>query len=88
MKAIYENVKLVLSMALIGALILYIATLLVMPDLTVKIFKFQPFVVVTESMEPVISVNDVVVITEFDIDNAKPGTEIELNIIKLYSKLF
>lgn len=73
MKAIIENVKLVLSLGFIGIILLYIGTILFMPDLTVKIFRFQPFIVVTESMEPVINVNDMVVVTPFDIEEAEVG---------------
>lgn len=73
MKAIIENVKLVISMIAIGAILLYIATTLIMPDMTIKIFRFQPFIVVTESMEPVYNVNDVVVATTFNIDEAEVG---------------
>jgi signal peptidase len=73
MKNLIENVKLVFSMIIIGGLLLYIGTLLFMPELTVKIFKFQPYIVVTESMEPVFNVNDMVIIGEFDIDEAEVG---------------
>lgn len=73
MKNIIENVKLVFQMAIIGAILLYIGTTLFMPDLTIKIFRFQPFVVVTESMEPEINVNDIVVATPFDIEEAEVG---------------
>ena len=73
MKNIFENVKLVVQMGLIGVILLYIATTIFMPELTVKIFKFQPYVVVTESMEPVINVNDMVVIKEFDLETAQVG---------------
>lgn len=73
MKNIIENVKLVLSMVVIGGLLLYIGTLLFMPDLTIKIFRFQPYIVVTESMEPVLNVNDLVISTVFDADKAEVG---------------
>ena len=73
MKNIIENIKLVFSMVIIGGLLLYIATVLFMPDLTVKIFRFQPYIIVTESMEPVFNVNDMVVVTAFDIDEAEVG---------------
>lgn len=73
MKNIIENVKLVVQMGIIGIILLYIGTTVFMPNLTVKIFKFQPFVVVTESMEPVINVNDMVVVKEFDLDTAAVG---------------
>ena len=73
MKNLVENIKLVVSMTIIGAILLYIGTLVLMPDMTVKIFRFQPFVVVTESMEPYLNVNDMVVVTPFDIDEAEVG---------------
>lgn len=73
MKSIFENIKLVGSMIIIGGLLLYIGTLLFMPDLTIKIFQFQPYIVVTESMEPVFNVNDMVIATTFHIDEAEVG---------------
>lgn len=73
MKNVFENIKLVGSMIIIGALLLYIGTLLFMPDLTIKIFRFQPYIIVTESMEPVFNVNDMIVVSAFDIEEAKVG---------------
>lgn len=73
MKNTIENIKLVLQMGIIGVILLYIGTTVFMPDLTVKIFRFQPFITVTESMDPVIKVNDVVVVTAFDIEEAEVG---------------
>ena len=73
MKAIIENIKLVSSMVIIGAILLYIGTSLFMPEMTIKIFRVQPFIVVTESMEPVFNVNDVVVAKTFNIDEAEVG---------------
>ncbi len=73
MKNVIDNIKLGLYMGIIGIILLYIGTLIFMPDLTVKIFRFKPFVVVTESMEPYINVNDMVVVGVFDIDEAEVG---------------
>ena len=73
MKKVIENIKLVFTMGLIGAILLYIGTIVFMPDLTIKIFRFQPFVVVTESMQPVLNVNDMVISKQFDIDEAQVG---------------
>lgn len=73
MKKVLENVKLFVSMLFIGALLLYIATMIFMPTLTLKVFQFQPYTVVTNSMEPVIDVNDVVVVKSFNIDEAQEG---------------
>lgn len=82
MKKIWENVKLVVSMVVIGALLLYIASTILMPELTVKVFGFQPYQVYTESMEPVINVNDVVVVGRFDIEEAEVG-----DIITFYADI-
>lgn len=79
MKAILENVKIGVQMILIGALLLFTASTIFMPELTIKIFGFQPFVVVTESMEPYINVNDAVVATRFNIDKAEVGDIITFN---------
>lgn len=73
MKNIIENVKIILSMGFIGALLLYIGMNIFVPDMVVKVFQFQPYVVVTESMEPEINVNDMVVVKQFDIDEAEVG---------------
>lgn len=73
MKKLLENVKLVLSMVLIGGLLLYVATMVFMPTLTLSIFQYQPYNVMTNSMEPIIDVNDVVIVKNFDIDSAEVG---------------
>ena len=73
MKNIIENIKLVAQMIVIGGLLLYIGTMLFMPDLTIKIFRYQPFIVVTESMEPVLNVNDMVIASAFNADEAEVG---------------
>ena len=73
MKEMLENVKLFVQFGIIGAILLYIGTTVFMPEMTVKIFRVQPLIVMTESMEPVINVNDVVVINPFDIDEAEVG---------------
>lgn len=79
MKNIIDNIKLVFTMFISGAVLLYIGTIIFMPSLTIKIFKFQPFVVVTESMEPEIYVNDMVIATTFDIEEAEVGDIITFN---------
>jgi signal peptidase len=73
MKDMMENIKLFISMFIIGAILLYIGTTVFMPEMTVKIFRFQPYIVMTESMEPVINVNDMVVIRPFDVEEAEVG---------------
>ncbi len=79
MKAVIENIKLALQMGIIGAILLYTASTIFMPEMTIKIFGFQPFIVVTESMEPEYMVNDAVVATRFNLEEAKVGDIITFN---------
>lgn len=51
-----------------GILVLYIAINVFMPENTVKVFGFKPYVVITDSMEPVINVNDLIVVNKPKVD--------------------
>lgn len=46
-----------------GLLILFILLESFLPDTTVKVFQFKPYTVITESMEPVINVGDMAIVT-------------------------
>lgn len=76
---IKDNVKLYGSVVLIGILVLYIFLQLFVPDMTVRVFGFKPYVVVTQSMEPVIDVNDMVFVRRFKMDDAEVGDIITFN---------
>ncbi len=56
-----------------GLLVLYILLELFIPDMTIKVFQFKPFVVITESMEPVLNVDDTVVVFNPNIDKLEVG---------------
>ncbi|MDY0240248.1 MAG: S26 family signal peptidase, partial [Bacteroidales bacterium] len=56
-----------------GLLILYILLELFLPNMTIKVFQFKPYVVVTESMEPVLDVDDLIIVTNPKIDELNPG---------------
>ncbi|MDO9629766.1 MAG: signal peptidase I [Acholeplasmataceae bacterium] len=56
-----------------GLLVLYILLEVFMPNMTIKVFQFKPFVVVTQSMEPVIDVDDMVVVLNPNVDKLKVG---------------
>jgi signal peptidase len=47
---------------LAGILVLYISISVFMPENTVKVFGFKPYVVITDSMEPFINVNDLIIV--------------------------
>ena len=63
-------------------LIMYIVFELFMPETTLKVFQFKPYVVLTQSMEPEIMANDVVVVRNFDLDELK-----ENDIITFYQDI-
>lgn len=71
--AIKENVQLFGSIIVIGILLMYIVFQLFIPDMTIRVFGFKPYVVITESMEPVIKVNDMVFVRKFDEEEAEVG---------------
>ncbi len=68
-----ETIKFAFSVFVMTVLLLYIIFQIFMPSMTIKVFRFKPYVVVTASMEPVISVNDIVVNKVFDIEKANEG---------------
>ena len=65
---VVQNIKFYGSFIIIAILLIYIVVQLVAPDVTVRIFGFKPYIVITDSMEPEINVNDLVIITNFDIE--------------------
>lgn len=63
-----------------GILVLYIAISVFMPEKTVKVFGFNPYVVITNSMEPYIDVNDLIF-----VKNAKVDELVVEDIITFYA---
>lgn len=63
----------ILFFALAGLLVLYILLELFLPNMTIKVFQFKPYVVVTESMEPVIDVDDLIIVTNTNVDSLEVG---------------
>ncbi len=51
-----------------GILVLYIVMGIFMPNQVIKVFGFKPYVVITDSLEPYISVNDLIIVTNPQID--------------------
>ncbi len=66
-------IKTVLFFVIVGFLSLYILFETFIPEQTVHTFRFKPYVVLTRSMEPVINVDDVVVVTRPDVENLEVG---------------
>ncbi len=70
---IWNNVKSILFYVVAGILLAYILIEIFIPSQTIKIFQFKPYVVVTESMEPVINVNDLIIVTNPNLDELEIG---------------
>jgi len=63
-------------------LALYIILELFLPEQTVKVFQFKPYVVLTQSMEPEINANDMVIVKNFQVEELK-----EDDIITFYADI-
>ncbi|MFW6298249.1 MAG: signal peptidase I [Bacillota bacterium] len=72
-KTMMKRLKSVLFFLLAGGLLLYIAVEALAPQRTVDIFGFKPYVVLTESMEPRIEADDVVIVKKTEADALKEG---------------
>lgn len=72
-KKILNQVGSIFFFVIAGLLILYILLELFLPNMTIKVFQFKPYVVVTESMEPVLDVDDLIIVTNPKIDELNPG---------------
>ncbi len=68
-----QNIAMIVSFIIIAILLIYIVIQIAAPNMTVRIFGFKPYVVITESMEPEINVRDMVFVRKFDIEDAKVG---------------
>jgi signal peptidase len=77
-----ENVRIGIYFILATILVVYIIISVFLPEQTVKIFGFKPYVVITESMEPEINVNDLVVVKNPQVDEL----EVE-DIITFYADI-
>ena len=63
-----DYIKTGLFYIIAGILVLYIAISIFMPEKTVKVFGFKPYIVITESMEPDIMVFDLIIVKNPKID--------------------
>lgn len=72
----------ILFYAIAGLLLISIVIELFSPDKTIDVIGFKSFVVVSRSMEPVINVNDIVIVTKVDDEDLQVG-----DIISFYAYL-
>ena len=57
---------------IIGVLSVYIVFEVFMPKQTIKVFGFKPYLVITDSMEPMIMEKDLIIVKEADYENLLP----------------
>ena len=72
-KLIMKQIGTIVFFLISGLLILYILLELFIPDMTIKVFQFKPYVVITESMEPVINVDDMVIVYNPNVEDLEVG---------------
>jgi signal peptidase I len=75
-KEIIKLIGTIFFFTLSGLLILFILLEAFLPHMTVKVFQFKPYTVITESMEPVINVGDMAIVTNptnKKLDNLQAG---------------
>ncbi|MCR3906321.1 MAG: signal peptidase I [Tenericutes bacterium] len=72
-KQIMKQIGSILFFVLSGLLILYILMEIFIPNTTIKVFQFKPYVVITESMEPVLNVDDMIIVYNPNLDNLEEG---------------
>jgi signal peptidase len=62
-----------LSIIFLGLMAFYLAVEVFVPSMTLTIFGFKPYRVITTSMEPFINRGDLVIDTRFDIEQLEQG---------------
>ena len=81
-KKLFHKIKTILYYTIIFILSMYIIFEVFIPDQTVKVFGFKPYNVMTQSMEPVLNVNDMIIVKNFKVE------ELEVDdIITFYSDI-
>lgn len=81
-KNIFNIIKRVFFYLIIAFLSLFIIFEIFLPKQTVKVFGFKPYYVLTQSMEPVLEVNDLIIVKNFDAEEAEVG-----DIITFYADI-
>lgn len=79
---IFDTIRRIFFYIIIVFLGLFILIEIVAPRQTVKIFGFKPYYVMTSSMEPVLKVNDLIIVNNADVDSLEVG-----DIITFYADI-
>jgi len=81
-RSIFGTAKKILFYVIIAFLSVFILFEIFLPKQTVKVFGFKPYHVMTQSMEPVLNVNDFIIVTNFDAEDLQEG-----DIITFYADI-
>lgn len=71
--SVFSLIKTILFFAVVGILLFYVLLEIFIPKQTINIVQVKPYIVITQSMEPVINVDDLAVIRNVDVDNLEEG---------------
>ncbi len=72
-KKLIKNIMTFVSSVVLGLMAFYLALEVFVPTMTLPIFGFKPYRVITTSMEPVINRGDLVIDGRFDIATLQPN---------------
>lgn len=73
-------IKTILFYLVVAVLLLYIAVLLISPNRMMDIFGFRSFIIVSNSMEPELNVNDLIIVRESEPEDLEVGDIISFNV--------
>lgn len=68
-KKVYKFIKTILFYIILFLLSMYVVFEIFIPNQTVKVFGFKPYNVMTQSMEPVLNVNDMIIVKNFKVED-------------------
>lgn len=73
MKKVFKIILCIILVLVVIYIPFYFTFNLVNPDLTVKVLGFKPYTILTESMEPILNVGDIIFATRKDMSDIKIG---------------
>lgn len=74
-----DLIKMTIYIFISAILMLYIVFELLIPDQTIKVIGYKPYIVLTQSMEPKIDANDLVIVKDINVDELEVGDIITFN---------
>lgn len=75
-----ETLKSIIYYIIVVVLVIYIAVMTLSPERMMDFFGYRPFIVLSNSMEPVINVNDMIVSKQVSEDEIEVGDIITISV--------